>query len=260
MRFLFWNTKKKSIDNYIVRLINEYNIDLFCAAEYGGNAEELCSRIRADRSFEVIMSPGCERVILFGNPSVFTLGFQNKYCSMHILNDSYLICVVHLPSKLHNDDIRREIIISEIVNEINKVEDTKMGNNTVVIGDFNINPYEESCLRIDQFHSIPVEIESLRGSRVFNGKDYKMFYNPMWNLFGDNIAPFGTYYKNSGESICPFWNIYDQVLIRPSLISRFNKEQLRIITNCNDESLLDANYHPRKEISDHLPIVFELEV
>lgn len=260
MRFLFWNTNKKVLDDYIADIIEEQHIDVFCAAEYAGNIDNLCDRLKRYKLFEEVFSPNCERITILGNPDVFIPGFQNKYCSMQIINDEYLLCAVHLPSQLHNDNIRREEIIREIVFEIDRYENNSGVTNTFIVGDFNVNPYEDACLSINQFHSIPVDFESERNSRCFAGKTYKMFYNPMWNLFGDKEFPPGTYYYDSGSSICPYWNIYDQVLIRPSLIRLFKKEQLKIVTECKNEPLINTKSHPRKDLSDHLPIVFELEV
>lgn len=91
------------------------------------------------------------------------------------------------------------------------------------------------------------------------GKTFKMFYNPMWNLFGDFSYPPGTYYHNGSEPINSFWNIYDQVMIRPSMRNCFVEKSLKIIVEMQKYSLVDKLRHPRKDISDHLPIVFEIK-
>ena len=86
-----------------------------------------------------------------------------------------------------------------------------------------------------------------------------MFYNPMWNLFGDFEAPYGTYYygKNTIDNI--YWHILDQVIIRPNLRDSFVDKSLKIITKTNSVSLLNKKGHPDKKTSDHLPIVFEIK-
>ena len=91
------------------------------------------------------------------------------------------------------------------------------------------------------------------------GKTFKMFYNPMWNLFGDFSYPPGTHYHNGSEPINSFWNIYDQVMIRPGMKKCFVEKSLKIITDMQKYSLVDKLKHPRKDISDHLPIVFEIK-
>ena len=46
----------------------------------------------------------------------------------------------------------------------------------------------------------------------------------MWNLFGDFDSPHGTYYYGGSSTNNTFWNIYDQVIIRPGLRKRFVDE------------------------------------
>ena len=85
-----------------------------------------------------------------------------------------------------------------------------------------------------------------------------MFYNPMWNFLGDFKEPYGTYYYSSSDAVNPYWNVYDQVIIRPALRQRFIDESLKILTGTNEISLLDSEKHPDCYISDHLPIMFEI--
>lgn len=81
----------------------------------------------------------------------------------------------------------------------------------------------------------------------------------MWNLLGDFQYPPGTYYYKSSQEKTEFWNIFDQVMIRPQLRNRFVDTSLKIITETETTSLVDKNRHPSKKISDHLPIVFEVK-
>lgn len=55
-----------------------------------------------------------------------------------------------------------------------------------------------------------------------------------------------------------FWNIFDQVIVRPQLRSRFVDKELKIITKAQGVSLVTQNQQPNEKISDHLPIVFQL--
>lgn len=89
-------------------------------------------------------------------------------------------------------------------------------------------------------------------------ESFKMFYNPMWNLLGDFSFPPGTYYYSGNEVENSFWNVYDQVMIRPCLRGQFVDDELKILCETKKRKLIDANNHPDKKISDHLPIVFEI--
>ena len=80
----------------------------------------------------------------------------------------------------------------------------------------------------------------------------------MWNLLGDFNYPPGTYYYRGSKEKNEFWNMFDQVIIRPQLRDRFIDKELKIITKAGDNSLVNRKQHPNKNISDHLPIVFQL--
>lgn len=55
--------------------------------------------------------------------------------------------------------------------------------------------------------------------------------------------------------------MFDQVLLRPELLSIFRNEELKILTGVSGTSFLTANGLPKRSVaSDHLPILFRLEM
>ncbi len=61
--------------------------------------------------------------------------------------------------------------------------------------------------------------------RTVQEQGYGFFYNPMWGLFGDGTrGPSGTFYHRRAEHKVYFWNMFDQVLVRPQLLDRFRME------------------------------------
>ena len=81
----------------------------------------------------------------------------------------------------------------------------------------------------------------------------------MWNLFGDFSNPPGTYFYNESNPNGSYWHIFDQVMIRPCLRKSFKEESLKIVTVIGTTNLLADNGKPDTQISDHLPIVFEIK-
>ena len=163
-----------------------------------------------------------------------------------------------MPSKLYADVLKRGIAIARIVEEI-QIQEEKLGiEKTIIVGDINENPYETGCLGASGFHGIPVYKDTMKKYRVIMDESFKMFYNPMWNLLGDFSFPPGTYYYSGNEVENSFWNVYDQVMIRPCLRGQFVDDELKILSATKKRKLIDANNHPDKKISDHLPIVFEI--
>lgn len=81
----------------------------------------------------------------------------------------------------------------------------------------------------------------------------------MWSLFGDGSpGPAGTYYYHNAQHTEYFWNMFDQVLIRPELLDSFKNEDLEIIDSDGSRSFLSANGLPIA--SDHLPVFFRLNL
>lgn len=227
--------------------------------EYKANIEELKCRLnKRGIKIETGITIGCDRITILKKKNDIEPAFQNKYCSIQIIDKKYLLTCFHLPSKLFADRLKKDIAIRRIVKEIENYEKSLRIQRTIVVGDMNENPYETGCLGADRFHGIPIYKDAVKKYRKIMGEYFEMFYNPMWNLLGDFSYPPGTYYYSDNEVENPFWNIYDQVMIRPCLREFFVDRELRILFKTETEKLIDGNNHPSKNISDHLPIIFEI--
>src|SRR6185503_19075534 len=100
-----------------------------------------------------------------------------------------------------------------------------------------------------------------RRTRTVQRREYPFFYNPMWSHFGDgNEGPSGTFYRNRSEHVTFFWNMFDQVLLRPELLSIFRNEDLKILSACGERSLLMGGVPDARRASDHLPLLFRLDL
>jgi len=71
----------------------------------------------------------------------------------------------------------------------------------------------------------------------------------------------GTFYLSESEHKTFFWNMLDQVLIRPDLINSFVAEELKILDSDGKISFLTSKGFPDDRIaSDHLPLLFKLNL
>lgn len=260
---MFWNThKNEDINSILCDLIIENHISVVVLAEYAADIDDLIDLLHScGVSMQRVPTTGCDRIHILGMKGLhIEPQLQTDRSSIQVIKENTILCCVHLNSQIYSDNIdRREIDIEQIIGDILNLEKELNTKNTIIVGDFNINPYDKSCISARYFHGVPVYKEALRESRIIAGKEFHMFYNPMWNFFGDFNEPYGTYYHNSSDTINPYWNVYDQVIIRPVLRKQFIDKSLRILTETATISLLDRDKHPDCNISDHLPITFEIE-
>jgi hypothetical protein len=76
-------------------------------------------------------------------------------------------------------------------------------------------------------------------------REYRFFYNPMWNYFGDaQDGTAGSYYYDAGEHVNYYWHLFDQVLLRPELADRFDLSRLRIVKATRSISLVRPDGRP----------------
>lgn len=263
MKYLFWNThKNENINSILCDLIVENRISVVVLAEYCANINDLTELLRScGASMQQFPTVGCDRIHILGETGLhIDPQLQTDRSSIQVIEENIILCCVHLNSQIYsNNTDRREIDIEQIINDILNLEKELNTKNTIIVGDFNINPYDRSCVSARYFHGIPIYEESMRESRTISGKEFYMFYNPMWNFLGDFNEPYGTYYHSASDTVNTYWNVYDQVIIRPTLRKRFVDNSLKIITETATASLLDRNKHPNHDISDHLPITFEIK-
>ena len=112
-----------------------------------------------------------------------------------------------------------------------------------------MNPFEDGLVNSSALHNVNNKEIALTKQRNFQSRNYDFFYNPMWSFLGDSSKgkAQGTHFFNTYKPICHFWNIYDQVMLRPDLIPNFDEDQLDIITATTSKSLL-------RKISDYTRI------
>ena len=102
-----------------------------------------------------------------------------------------------------------------------------------------MNPFEPGVVAAGGLHAVMSrEVASRRVNRD-QGRNYPFFYNPMWNHFGDaNSETAGSYFYNASEHVSYYWNVFDQVLIRPELAEKFDPNSLQILKSAGKSSLV----------------------
>jgi len=173
-----------------------------------------------------------------------------------------LLVIVHLPSKLHQTEHDQALACTRLARTICEHEQSLGHSRTVVVGDLNMDPFEYGVVGAEGLHAIMDRRIAARGARRVQGEDRTFFYNPMWSRLGDGApGPPGTYYCDTGKQVNFYWNTYDQVLVRPALLSAFDSQDVTVLTEAGKRSLLSDSGRPDAAgASDHLPVLFELDL
>lgn len=265
MQVLFWNAGKKKVDSLLASLALAGELDLLVLAEYDLLENDFLGEVNLNEElFEEIDQIGCNRIRIFIRLGIATHehGPESSYFTSKKLmfseEFSMLLVAVHLPSKLHQSQQTQVLEATEFKREIEEAEKSFGSSNTFVVGDFNMNPFEAGMISASAFHSVPSQKIACSGSRVIKERAHKYFYNPMWNLFGDSDNNPGSYFHRSSEQMVFFWNILDQVILRPELSTLFVESSLKILQSIGSTSLIKESGKPN--LSDHLPIVFKFNL
>jgi exonuclease III len=264
--FLFWNLNRGGLPKSVARLAQQESADVLILAECGMRWADILWELNAERS-DYHFAPGnCAHLVFFTrfHPSLFSSRIESHRISIRALElpgrKPILVTAAHLPSK---QDFSAESQVFESVHLARLIEDAEREEGhqrTIVMGDLNMNPFESGMVAASGgLNAVMSRRVAARHTRTVQTRPYKFFYNPMWRHLGDRGEAGGTYYYESSEPLCYFWNIFDQVLLRPELLHGFAHEQVRIVTEIGGASLLKDGCPDRELASDHLPVVLEME-
>jgi hypothetical protein len=266
---LFWNINRKPLAPVIADLAHEQKVDVVVLIECNIEPHILLTALNSSGGDDFHLSPGLSKAIrIFTrfSRSFLTRIFDSESERLVIrrlslpARSEILVCVAHLPSKLRWTSEDQSFECTNIARRIASEEDKAGHQRTVLVGDFNMNPFEPGVVAAGGLHAVMSREVASSRSRTVQGREYRFFYNPMWNHFGDaNSNTAGSYFYGASKPISYFWNVFDQVLIRPELAERFDSNSLQILKSAGKSSLVRGDGRPDgTTYSDHLPIVFEL--
>ena len=265
---VFWNVARRDdLSELVARLASERGADVVVLAENGADPGETLGTLR--RSVEpsfVHPKSGQARIDVFGRGD--DLDLREVYVdasgrlTIRVLRyggPELLVAAAHLVSRFPSwsrEDQAAEL--RELSQQIRAEEERRGHARTILVGDLNMNPFEDGLVQANGLHAVMTRATAEEGSRRVQGRDYPFFYNPMWGFFGDRTpGPPGTFYYRRNGHLSYEWNILDQVLVRPEVLPFF--DDVAIVTKIGETELIAASGRPdRKTASDHLPIVFRL--
>jgi len=266
--FLFWNLNRKPLEAVVSRLAQRHEVDVVMLVECVTSPAELLTSINppATGDYHYVPQIACTKVELLTKfpvsfiPPVFE---TDRLTIRHLQlpgQVDILLAVNHFPSKLHWDDASQAAESALLASDIRTIEQRVGNTRTVVVGDLNMNPFDNGMVQANGLHAVMSRQVAASGSRIVQEREYPFFFNPMWSLFGDaTVGPPGTYFYRDAQHRVFFWNMFDQVLIRPSLLNHFRAQDVQILDTDGEILFLSPQGVPDKRVvSDHLPILFTL--
>lgn len=173
-----------------------------------------------------------------------------------------ILVVVHLLSKMSKSNEAQYNRANDIAREIEKYEEEIFGNitkKTIVVGDFNMQPYEAGICSGYGFNATMSENHALKITRKIDGKEKYLYFNPMWSLMGAHKKVQGSYYSsNNKDDHAIYWYSFDAVLLRPHFINKFNWNYFEIVERTKTHNFVPHTTIDKNNYSDHLPIKFEI--
>lgn len=162
----------------------------------------------------------------------------------------------HWSSRLNGDgDSRRKSAASMVYASAQELMSN--GNDVIVMGDFNDNPYDESIL---------ANLHASRCHDAVRKHPKEFFYNPFWrsvvsdkkynHLWRDESFRSGTLkYK---QFLGTVWHSYDQIMFSGSFLGtgvwHLNEENTKVV----DKVDLTNDFENKENLVNHLPVICEI--
>lgn len=298
LTFLFWNMggdlpkktpallvseRKARLLGILSNLTRQNVVDLLVLAECPLSRADILRGVNAGNSNPYREPDGkslCERVTIYPRfphryLSLYGGSESSKYSCRHVRlpgRPEFLLFAAHFGSKLHKSEESQTLAAPVFSPIIRLAEKRARHQRTILVGDLNMNPFDTAVVGAEGLNAVMTRELAQRDSRTVDHRAYPFFYNPMWGLFGDSTheryppghpdhEPPGTCYYKASESKWYYWNMMDQVLLRPDLLPFFRNDELKILASDGTTEFLDARGLPRRdEISDHLPLLFRIHI
>jgi hypothetical protein len=264
LRIGLWNTNLRVLAPLLHEWATQHALNVLVLLECGVPLALLLETLNAQDDALWFPTRGlCSRVtVLTRFPEAFIIAEAEG--ELHTIRrvklpgiPEILLCGVHLHSRLRMDEASLSFAAVELARAVEDVETRRNHQRTVLVGDFNMDPYEHGMVAANALHGMMSSRSARKRTRTIDKRDYSMFYNPMWAYLGERHgSPPGTYRYWSAKHVLREWHAFDQVLLRPQLIDWFPPGELRVLDRIGQTSLVSAAGYPA--VSDHLPLVFEL--
>ena len=194
MRILFWNTGNRPVVDLLGDLGRLRNPDVIVLAETADPIRNVVSRLNKDAR-QVYSSAHDSPASVRRPLHVLTRLPKGRIEALRddagvavkrvrpIIGPDFTMVAVHLGSKLFRTQEDQAFAAASINRDIEGIEHRVGHRRTMVIGDFNMSPFELGLVSSDCFHAVMSRQTAQRQSRRVDNHTRCFFYNPTWNHF-----------------------------------------------------------------------------
>ena len=261
MKLLFWNMGRNDNAALALECMRGYGVGVAAFAEYSGT--EFADELLGTAGYRVMGLGGCDKIRMLADSSIEVINsFEESRFTVFALESPearFVVAATHLVDRISSCDSEPRLAdIREIMSVVRGYEKNLAIDKTIIVGDFNANPYDKELLLPDAFNAMLFKgIVKKRSSSTWRGKSYPFMYNPTVHWLSEDTETYGSHYYSSGDGTNPIWNCYDQALVSPALVD--GVRNYSYLKKIGDMDLI-ARWRPRREISDHLPLLVEIDM
>ena len=183
-RIVFWNLKRKDLTGIVCELAFATNADVLvlneCTVPIHKTLHALKSRV--DQQFFVPKSNSEDRFHCFCRKSALDLtevhkGFRTSVRKLNLASTPALLGLVHGVDIRNYDSDTRQSVAQYLADELRFVESEQGHNRLILMGDFNMNPYDRGMNLAMGMNAMTTRACVAPGHRIFLGKTYDLYYN-----------------------------------------------------------------------------------
>lgn len=261
MNLLFWNLGGNNNTSLVKDLLIERNVDIAVFAEHGstdfdaindaaGFPYNTCDPVNGAGKVRILLRDGFQGFEVFG---------QRRYTILTIRcvdNTKLNVVAVHLEDSRNDPQgVARRETVSSLVAALREQECEHSCNSSVVIGDFNVQPFSPELVWATQFNATSFKEVARRMSvKSVEGRRFPFMYNPTLEHLSETKANCGSYYRASGADSF-YWYCFDQAIVSQTLADTV--AEYKYLRQIGGISLID-DVAPKSDISDHLPLFIRL--
>ena len=182
-KFLFWNINGKPLAGLIADLADAHGVEVIILAESKITVSDLLLALnrRPTAGFHFCVGLSSAITIFSRFSSAFLKPvFESDRVSIRRLTlparSELLLATVHFPSKLYWSNESQVFECTELARRIVLEEDRLGHRRTVLVGDFNMDPFEAGMIGAAGLHAVMSRKIAARDFRTVQGRDYRLFY------------------------------------------------------------------------------------